>query len=113
MLKIHLIPDPRRCEGLDAADARQEGVTISGIAADSLSTASGQGAKGTDENWSNAWPAHVRLYQRDVLIVENLTNLEALAAAQGEADCSLVVGAVKHIGGTGGPARVMAVCERG
>ena len=40
---------------------------------------------------------------------ENLANLDALAAAQGA--CSLVVGAVKHVGGTGGPARVMAVCE--
>lgn len=94
---------------IEIMDAKS--VTISGIAADSLSTDSGQGAKGTDGNWSNAWPAHVRLYQRDVLIVENLTNLEALADAHNEGNCSLVVGAVKHIGGTGGPARVMAVCE--
>jgi len=90
-----------------------KGVKISGIAADSLSTDSGQGAKGADDNWSDAWPAHVRLYQRDILIVENLTNLGALAAAHGKGACSLAVGAVKHIGGTGGPARVMAVCENG
>lgn len=88
----------------------RKGVRISGIAADSLSTDSGQGAKGTDDNWRDAWPAHVRLYQRDVLIVENLTNLDALAAAHGRGGCALIVGAVKHVGGTGGPARVLAAC---
>ncbi|MEH6443510.1 MAG: cyclase family protein [Oceanospirillaceae bacterium] len=89
-------------------DAKQ--VKIAGIAADSLSTDSGQGAKGSDDKWSNGWPAHVRLYQRDILIVENLANVDKLAAkAQGS--CALMVGALKHIGGTGGPARVMAVCN--
>ncbi len=103
-------------EAIDALIAvmEEKNVRISGIAADSLSTDSGQGAKGTDERWSNAWPAHVRLYQRDILIVENLANLSALAAAVGTSRaCSLVVGATKHVGGTGGPARVVAVCERG
>jgi len=88
----------------------EKGIKISGIAADSFSTDSGEGAKGTDDKWSNAWPAHVRLYQRDVLIVENLANLDLLAKQQG--DCSLMVGALNHIGGTGGPARVMAVCDK-
>ncbi len=90
----------------------KKGVRISGIAADSLSTDSGEGAKGTDDKWSNAWPAHVRLYQRDILIVENLANLKALVdTARTSKGCFLMVGAVKHVGGTGGPARVMAVCE--
>lgn len=87
----------------------EKNINISGIAADSFSTDSGQGAKGSDDKWSNAWPAHVRLYQRDILIVENLKNLSLLAQQQG--DCSLMVGALNHVGGTGGPARVMAVCE--
>ncbi len=94
---------------IEIMDAK--GVKISGIAADSLSTDSGQGMKGTDGKWSNAWPAHVRLYQRDILIVENLTNLYALAAAVRRSECTLIVGALKHIGGTGGPARVIAACE--
>lgn len=89
----------------------RKGVTIAGIAADSFTTDSGQGAKGTDDKWSHAWPAHVRLYQRGILIVENLANLDALAAAHSSSDCTLVVGAIKHIGGTGGPARVLAACE--
>ncbi|EPJ43383.1 MAG: cyclase [Osedax symbiont Rs2] len=85
-------------------------VKISGIAADSFSTDSGQGAKGIDDKWSNAWPAHVRLYQRDILIVENLANVDKLAT-QPDGSCALMVGALKHTGGTGGPARVMAVCN--
>ncbi len=89
-----------------------KGVRISGIAADSFTTDSGEGAKGTDEQWSNAWPAHVRLYQRDILIVENLANLKTLVdTARKSSNCYLVVGASKHVGGTGGPARVVAVCE--
>jgi len=89
-----------------------KGVHISGIAADSFSTDSGEGAKGIDDQWSNAWPAHVRLYQRDILIVENLDNLRQLAHfAKRSDDCYLMIGAMKHVGGTGGPARVMATCE--
>ena len=86
----------------------RKGVTISGVAADSLSTDSGEGVRGTDHQWSNSWPAHVRLYQRDVLIVENLANVDALADESG--DCTLIVGALNHVGGTGGPARVLAAC---
>jgi len=90
----------------------RKGVKISGIAADSFSTDSGEGAKGIDDNWGNAWPAHVRLYQRDILIVENLANLTELAKVDNKNDdCYLMVGALKHVGGTGGPARVMAACE--
>jgi kynurenine formamidase len=88
----------------------EKNIKISGIAADSLSTDSGQGAKGSDDKWSNGWPAHVRLYQRDILIVENLANLSLLAQQPGK--CSLMVGALNHIGGTGGPARVMAACQQ-
>lgn len=90
---------------------KTKGVKISGIAADSLSTDSGEGVKGLDNKWSDSWPAHVRLYQRDILIVENLANLDALSAAYQQGECSLVVGALKHVGGTGGPARVIAVCD--
>ncbi len=86
-------------------------VKIAGIAADSLSGDSGQGAKGTDDKWSNAWPAHVRLFQRDILVVESLANVDALARANETGDCTLIVGALKHVGGTGGPARVVAACE--
>ena len=88
----------------------EKGVRISGIAADSLSGDSGDGVRGSSDDWSHSWPAHVKLYQRDVLIVENLANVDQLAAASAKGECSLVVGALKHIGGTGGPARVVGVC---
>lgn len=88
----------------------RKGVKIAGIAADSLSGDSGQGAKGSDDKWSNAWPAHVQLFQRDILVVESLANVDQLAEASRHGDCSLVVGALKHVGGTGGPARVLAAC---
>jgi len=87
----------------------EKNINISGIATDSFRTDSRQGAKGNDEKWSNDWREHVRLYQPDILIVENLTNLSLLAQQQG--DCSLMVGALNYIGGTGGPVRVMAICE--
>jgi len=90
----------------------RKSVKISGIAADSLSTDSGEGAKGIGSNWTKAWQVHVRLYQRDIVVVESLANLTELANAYKENDdCYLMVGALKHIGGTGGPARVMAVCN--
>ncbi len=88
-----------------------KGVKISGIAADSLSTDSGEGVNGSDNKWSDSWPAHVRLYQRDILIVENLANLDTLVTIHQRGKCSLVVSALKHVGGTGGPARVIAVCN--
>ena len=52
------------------------------------------------------------MYQRNILIVENLTNLSKLSEVSQYSDnCYLMVGATKHVGGTGGPARVMATCE--
>ena len=70
---------------------------------------SGQSSKGSDDKWSNSWPAHVRGMQRGWKLVENATNLGALSQASG--GCTLVVGAPKHVRGTGGPSRVLALCE--
>lgn len=50
--------------------------------------------------------------QRDVLFVENLAKVDELAKVVNEgANCTLVIGALKHVRGTGGPARVLAMCE--
>ncbi|MFV1983471.1 MAG: cyclase family protein [Thiohalomonadales bacterium] len=87
-------------------------VKISGIAADSWSTDSGEGAKGIDDNYTKAWQVHVRLYQRNILVVESLASLKELANAyRKNDDCYLMVGGLKQVGGTGGPARVMAACK--
>lgn len=91
----------------------KRGVRIAGIGSDSFTGDSGESAKGRGGNYSDAWPAHVRLYQRGVLILESLANGQALASAIGNGDhCRLVVGALKHVGGTGAPARVVGLCSR-
>ena len=88
-------------------------VKIAGITADSFNCDSGQGVKGTDDQYSNAWHSHVRLYQRNIVSVESAANVSALAEAihHGE-KCSIVMGALKHVGGTGAPTRVVGVCQR-
>ena len=82
----------------------------SGIVADNIGVETGQSGKGEDDKWTNSWYAHVRLLQRGVKFVENAANLGRLAQAKPGA-CTLVVGAPKHVRGTGGPSRVMAICE--
>lgn len=83
-------------------------VKISGIIADNIGIDSGESAIGEDDKWSNSWHAHVRLLQRGIIFVENATNLDKVAMAK---SCTLVVGAPKHVRGTGGPSRVLGLCE--
>ena len=86
-------------------------VKISGIIADNIAIETGQVAHGDDDKRTNALHGHVRLLQRDVLIVENAANLDKLAEASRRGPCTVVVGAVKLGHGTGGPARVLALCQ--
>ena len=90
----------------------QKGVTIGGIIADNIGIDSGASAVGDDDKWTNSWYAHVRLLQRGVKFVENAANLGQLAMAEDPNACTLVVGAPKHIAGTGGPSRVLALCHK-
>ncbi len=89
----------------------KKGVRLGGIVADNIGIDSGEAAKGVDDKWTNSWYAHVRLFQRGVLFVENATNLDQLAMAR-PGSCTLIVGAPKHVRGTGGPSRVMALCYK-
>ncbi len=89
----------------------QKGVLIGGIIADNIGIDSGQSAVGDDDKWTNSWHAHVRLLQRGIKFVENATNLGQLAMAKDPGKCTIVVGAPKHVGGTGGPSRVLALCR--
>ena len=89
----------------------RKGVLIGGILADNIGIESGQSAVGDDDKWTNSWYAHVRLLQRGVRFVENATNLGQLAMAKNPGKCTIVVGAPKHVGGTGGPSRVLALCK--
>ena len=80
----------------------EKGVLINGIIADNIGIDSGQSAVGDDDKWTNSWHAHVRLLQRGVKFVENATNLGQLKMAGDPGDCTIVVGAPKHVRGTGG-----------
>jgi len=87
-------------------------IRINGIVADNISVDSGQSGLGDDGKLNvNSFYAHVRLMQRGLIFVENATNLGQLALAN-PGSCTLVVGALKHVGGAGGPSRVMALCEQ-
>ena len=89
----------------------RKGVLIGGIIADNIAVESGQSLAGDDDKWTNAAYAHVRLLQRGVKFVENATNLGQLAMAKDPGKCTIVVGAPKHVAGTGGPSRVLALCK--
>ncbi len=89
----------------------QKGIQLNGVVADNIGVESGQSALGEDDKWTNSWYAHVKLFQRGVKIVENADNLGQLAAAK-PGSCTIIVGAPKHVRGSGGPSRVMAICEK-
>ncbi len=86
-------------------------IRINGIVADNIGIDSGQSAIGDDDKWTNSWHAHVRLLQRGLMFVENAANLDLLAQMSDPSACTLTVGAPKHVRGTGGPSRVMAICN--
>ena len=89
-----------------------KGIVLAGVAADNLAIDTGEGnvGEGPDMN-TDVWYSHTRLFQKGVLLLENVANIGELAAAiQGGASCTLIVGAPKHTRGSGGPSRVMALC---
>ena len=88
-----------------------KGVRINGIMSDVIGVETGENSIGEDRNWKNSWYAHVAGMQRGWKLVENGNNLGQIAMARPDS-CTLVVGALKHIRGAGGPARVFAVCEK-
>lgn len=89
----------------------EKSVLINGIIADNIGIDSGDSALGDDDQWTNSWYAHVRLLQRGVKMVENATNLGQLVEVGDKKNCTIMVGAPKHIRGTGGPSRVLAMCD--
>jgi kynurenine formamidase len=92
---------------IEVMEARK--IRINGIVADNIGIDSGESGIGEDDKWTNSWYAHVRLLQRGLKFVENAANLGQLAMAE---ECTLIVGAPKHVRGTGGPSRVLAMCEK-
>jgi len=89
----------------------ERGIRIGGIIADNIGIDSGDSAIGDDDQWTNSWHAHVRLLQRGVMFVENAANLDQIASVGDASACTLIVGAPKHVRGTGGPSRILAICD--
>ncbi len=94
---------------IEIEDAK--GVRINGIMSDVIGVETGQNARGEDESWTNSWYAHVTGLQRGWKLVENGANLGQLAMAKPDS-CTLVVGVLKTTRGSGGPSRVIAMCEK-
>lgn len=86
-------------------------ILINGIVADNWAMDSGENTVGDGDFSTNAWHAHVNLLPRGIKFVENAANLGQLAMLEKPEDCTLVVGAPKHIRGTAGQSRVLAICE--
>ena len=89
----------------------RKGIRINGIAIDNLGIDSGEGQTGIDEKFTNSYQSHVRGLQRGWKFIENANNLGAIASAKPDS-CTLMVGALPIVRGSGSPARVIAVCER-
>jgi kynurenine formamidase len=91
----------------------RKGIVLAGIAADNLAIELGEGSVGEGDNHdTDVWYSHTRLFQKGVLLLENVANIGELATAiRRGSDCTLVVGAPKHTRGVGGPSRVIALCK--
>lgn len=87
----------------------QKKIRINGLGADQVQIDTGINT-GLPK-FVDAYPAHVRGLQRGWKMLENLANTDMLAQMK-PGKCSLVVGALKHTGGSGGAARIFAVCEK-
>ena len=89
----------------------EKGIRINGIMSDVIGVETGQNSRGEDGKFNNSFYAHVRGLQRGWKMIENGNNLGQLAMAK-PGSCMLVVGALKHVRGTGGPSRVLAFCDK-
>lgn len=88
----------------------QKKIRINGLGADQIQVDTGANA-GAPQFGKGAFYAHVRGLQRGWKMLENLANTDLLAQAR-PGSCALFVGALKHIGGSGGAARVFAQCDK-
>lgn len=88
----------------------QKKIRINGVGADQIGVDTGLNF-GVPHFSKGSFPFHVRGLQRGWKSLENLANTDLLAQAK-PGSCTLFVGALKHIGGSGGPARIFAQCEK-
>jgi kynurenine formamidase len=83
----------------------EKSIRINGIAMDNLGIDSGESSSGT-----HPWHCHVRGLQRGWKFLENAAGLDQLGQAKA-GPCTLVVGVPRHVAGSGGPARALAICD--
>jgi kynurenine formamidase len=83
------------------------GVHINGLGADNLTVDAGANAD-APKFGPGSVPAHAKGLQRGWKLLENLANTAAL----GQQPCVLYVGAMNHVGGVAGWARIFASCAR-
>ncbi|EJT06459.1 cyclase [Rhizobium sp. CCGE 510] len=88
----------------------EKGIRINGIATDNIGIDSGEAERGVGDAWNNSYHSHVRGLQRGWKYVEMIANLDSLATENAD-DCTLIIGALPIVGGSGSPARVMAACN--
>ncbi|AGW90235.1 hypothetical protein N234_09355 [Ralstonia pickettii DTP0602] len=88
----------------------QNGIRVNGIATDNLGIDSGETERGEGDQWNHSYHSHVRGLQRGWKFVENIANLDELAAHKAK-KCTLIIGALPIEGGSGSPSRVMAACN--
>ncbi len=93
------------------------GIRIGGLVADNIAVESGHSIRGPNMKTSEVYPPGFQMYLHAVglprgwKVVENAANLEVLAGHR-PGTCTLIVGALKLVGASGSPARLIAMCER-
>lgn len=92
------------------------GIRIAGLAANNIAVESGHSIRGTEMGTDEINPAEFQMYLHAVgmprgwKLVENAANLNVLAAHQ-QGSCTLIVGALKLVGASGSPSRLIAMCD--
>ena len=80
-------------------------------AAFAIGVETGQSSRAVDENRTSSRYARACGLQRGWKLIENGNDLGQLARLAAPEGCTLVAGAPERVGGSCGPARIIAFCE--
>lgn len=96
---------------------KEKGIHIGGFVANNIGVESGQSLRGDKVDRANIRTEGFGMYLHAVglprgwKIVENAANLDPLGR-HGAGECLLVIGALKLVGASGSPARLIAMCSK-
>ncbi|QTH24784.1 MULTISPECIES: cyclase family protein [Sphingomonadaceae] len=96
---------------------QEKGIKIGGFVANNVGVESGQSLRGDKVDRANIKTEGFGMYLHAVgsprgwKIVENAANLDPLAAHE-PGECFLIIGALKLVGASGSPARLIAMCSK-